>query len=155
MGGILLFDRGLATVNNFIDKYTITNKRIKTKKGVLGGNITKIGLPHIDNISLRQNFSARICGYGDLLVGAAGGTGSKIIIKNIRHPQEIMILINNLRAGSGDNAAQMFDKNGKPGKYQKCRQEDIADWRIAGLLIILGIIAFALFLSSLILVLPW
>ena len=163
LGGILLFARGLgilfiagAIMHRNSIKYTITDRRIKAKTGFGGGNTAEIGLPHIDNISLRQNFAARICGYGDLLVGAAGRTEYKVIIKNIRHPRKIMMLIDNLRTGSSGNIAHIFyTRDEKPGKYQECGREDIADWRVAGVLIILGIIAFALFLSSLILLLPW
>ncbi len=161
LGGILLFAWGLgilfiagAVIHRNSIKYTITNKRIKTKRGVLGGNITEIGLQDIDNISLRQNFTAKICGYGDILIGT-GRMGYKVIIKNIRHPQNIMMLINNLRAGASNNMTSTFDlADDKPTNIRNLprRAFTIGGW--GGFLIILGIIAFAFILSRLVLLFP-
>ncbi len=123
-------------------------------RGVLGGNITEIALPHVDNISVRQNFPARICGYGDILVGA-GRMEYKVIIKNIRRPRNIMMLINNLRTGASNNMTSTLDlADDKPANIRNLpgRAFTIGGW--GGFLIILGIIAFAFILSRLVLLFP-
>ncbi|MDP2913181.1 MAG: PH domain-containing protein [Candidatus Omnitrophota bacterium] len=77
--------------------YTITNRRVRTTRGILGNRIEEIDIAHIRNIYLRQGFSAKVFGYGDVLIGTAGTAGYEIIIKNIEHPQDIMTLIKNLQ----------------------------------------------------------
>lgn len=93
--GLILIIWAIADRENRI--YTITNKRIKTKQGVLANKVDEIEISHIRNVSIKQNFDARIFGYGDILLGTAGTAGYEIILRNIGHPQEIVTLIKQLR----------------------------------------------------------
>lgn len=100
--GWLLFLIGLtffigAMMHRNSIQYTFTNKRIKTKRGILGRKLDEIDLPHIRNISLRQNFDAKILKYGDILIGTSGTAGYEIVIERIKHPQEIIDLIKSLQ----------------------------------------------------------
>ena len=79
--------------------YTITNRRVRTKKGILGRKVDEIDLAHIRNVSLRQDLSAKILNYGDVLIGTAGTAGYEIILEKISHPQEVMTLIKDLQKG--------------------------------------------------------
>ncbi len=104
LGGLLLFVYGVGLIfiiGAFIHrnsiKYTITNKRIRVKKGILGHNVDEIDIAHIRNVSLRQDFSAKILDYGDLFIGTAGTAGYEIIIKGIKGPEDIMFLIKDLQ----------------------------------------------------------
>ncbi len=93
--GILVIIGAIIHRNSMI--YTITNKRVRTKKGILGRKIDEIDLNHIRNVSLRQNLEAKLFGYGDVLIGTAGTAGYEIIIERIKHPQDTMTLIKDLQ----------------------------------------------------------
>ena len=85
----------------FIDRnctlYTITSKRVKTKKGILSCKMDEIDIAHIRNVSLRQTFGAKMFGYGDVLIGTAGTGGYEIIIKGIKDPQDVMGFVKDLQ----------------------------------------------------------
>jgi uncharacterized membrane protein YdbT with pleckstrin-like domain len=104
LGFLLLFAYGIgllfiigAIIHRNSIRYTITNRRIKTKKGIIGKKVDEIDIPHIRNISSRQDFSAKILGYGDILIGTAGTAGYEIIIEKINHPEETVTLIKDLQ----------------------------------------------------------
>ncbi len=108
IGGLLLIFYGLGLlfiIGAFIHrdsiKYTITNKRVITKRGILGRKVDEIDLAHIRNVSLRQDFSGRTFGYGDILIGTAGTAGYEIILTGVKHPQDIMTLIKDLQKREG------------------------------------------------------
>ncbi len=105
LGVLLLFVCGLGVlfiIRVFIHrdsiKYTITNKRIRTKKGILGRKVDEVDIAHIRNISMRQNYDGKILRYGDILIGTAGTAGYEIILEKINHPQETMTLIKDLQS---------------------------------------------------------
>ena len=104
IGFLLLFAYGIGLlfiIGAFIHRnsviYTITNRRVRTKKGILGRKVDEIDLAHIRNVSLRQDLSAKMLGYGDVLIGTAGTAGYEIIIEKIKNPQETMTLIKDLQ----------------------------------------------------------
>jgi uncharacterized membrane protein YdbT with pleckstrin-like domain len=104
IGVLLLFVYGIGLVfiiGAFIHRnsimYTITNKRLKTKKGVIATKVDEIDIPHIRVVSLRQDFSAKLFKYGDVLVGTAGTAGYEINIEKINHPEETIALIKDLQ----------------------------------------------------------
>ena len=110
VGILLLFAYGLGLIiiiGIFINSdsilYTITNKRIRTKRGILSSKIDEIDIDHIRNISLRQDFAGQTLGYGDILISTAGMSGYEIILKNIAHPQKIMALVKDLQSGVHKN----------------------------------------------------
>lgn len=78
-------------------RYTITNRRIRTKTGIFGRKVDEIDIEHIRSVSLRQAFDAKILGYGSVLVGTSGTGGYEINIKNIKQPQEIVALVKDLQ----------------------------------------------------------
>ena len=92
----LLFIIG-AIIHRDSMRYTITNKRVRTKKGVIGKKVDEIDIPHIRVVSLKQNFDARMLGYGDVLVGTAGTAGYEVNIEKIKRPDETIALIKDLQ----------------------------------------------------------
>ena len=100
MGFLLLFVYGLGLIviiasiihRNSI-KYTITNRKIRTKRGILSREIDEIDFSHIRNVLLRQDFSGRILGYGTVLIATAGTGSHEIILGNVKNPKEIMAII--------------------------------------------------------------
>lgn len=108
IGVLLLFYYGLgllfiigAVIHRNSIIYTITNKRVRAKRGILGRKVDEIDLVHIRNVSLRQNLDAKIFGYGDVLIGTAGTAGYEVTIGKIKHPQEAMTLIKDLQKREG------------------------------------------------------
>jgi len=84
-------------------RYTITNKRIKVKRGILLRTFDEIDIAHIRNVRIQQSILFRSFGgqggYGDILIGTAGTAGYEIVIKNIKNPHERAALIKDLQSG--------------------------------------------------------
>jgi uncharacterized membrane protein YvbJ len=78
-------------------RYIITNKRVIVEKGILGKDRYEIDIKHIRNIISKQNFSAKILGYGNILIGTAGTGGYEIVMIGIRDPIERIALIKKLQ----------------------------------------------------------
>lgn len=86
-----------AIVRRNATKYTITNKRIRTKRGVFTNKVDEIEIANIRNISLKQGFLGKTFHFGDMLIGTAGTAGYEIIIEKIKSPQDTMTLIKDLQ----------------------------------------------------------
>jgi predicted nucleic acid-binding Zn ribbon protein len=78
-------------------RYTVTNRRIKVKRGILSNKVDEIDIVHIRNVSLRQDFSGTLFNYGNILIGTAGIAGYEIIINGISRPKEIVDIIKKLQ----------------------------------------------------------
>lgn len=73
--------------------YTITNKRVSARVGIIAKHINEIDIEHIRSVTTKQGILARILGYGNVMIGTAGTGGIEIIIKNIANPEQIKELI--------------------------------------------------------------
>ena len=78
-------------------KYTITNKRVMAKRGVLGKKVDEIDIQHIRCVSVKQGILARMFDDGDILIGTAGTAGYEIIFKSISNPLKTVALIKSLQ----------------------------------------------------------
>ncbi|MEO6748261.1 MAG: PH domain-containing protein [Casimicrobiaceae bacterium] len=54
--------------------FAVTNKRVMMKVGVLSTRSIELLLNKIEAITVNQNFTGRIFGYGDIVVTGSGGT---------------------------------------------------------------------------------
>ena len=72
-------------------KFTLTNKRIILKTGIVQRNSKELMLRKCESINVRQSIMGRILGYGDVIVS----TGEdKDVFKYIKHPMAFSTRIN-------------------------------------------------------------
>jgi predicted Zn finger-like uncharacterized protein len=96
----LIFIIGANLHRNSI-QYTITNLRIKTKRGIVSRELNEIDIAHIRNIAVIQSFSDRLLGVGHVLIGTSGTAGYEISLGDLKYlrAQEIVSFIKNLQIG--------------------------------------------------------
>lgn len=108
LGAILLLAYGLgllliigAIIHRNSIRYTITNLRIKTKRGILSRELNEIDIAHIRNITVKQCFSDMLVGVSQVLIGTSGTAGYEIVLKYLKssRAQEIVSLVKNLQIG--------------------------------------------------------
>ena len=100
--GLLLFGIGLLVLiwivlDRASKRYTVTNKRVIVRKGIIAKHVDEVEIEHIRSINTRQNIWQRLLGYGNVLIGTAGTAGIEIVIKNISNPEGIKDLIRSQR----------------------------------------------------------
>jgi uncharacterized membrane protein YdbT with pleckstrin-like domain len=94
--------------------FVLTSDRLITRTGVIAKHSKEIPLERINDIAFNQSIIERMLGAGDLLIESAGERGQEVI-SNVRHPEQVQLLIykaveeNNDRMfqgrGSGADAA--------------------------------------------------
>lgn len=81
----------------FIDrqskKYTITNRRIIVRRGIIAKNTDEVEIKDIKSINVRQGVIGRMFNYGDILIGSAGHAGIEINMPGVDKPHEVKELI--------------------------------------------------------------
>ncbi|MCX6759954.1 MAG: PH domain-containing protein [Candidatus Nealsonbacteria bacterium] len=104
IGILLLFAFGLGLIiivwiilDRASRRYTITNKRVIVRRGIIAKNVSEIEIKDMRNIITKQNMWARLLGYGDVMIGTAGTAGLEIVIRNIANPEGIKDLIRSQR----------------------------------------------------------
>ena len=104
--GLFLFGIGLLVLiwivlDRASKRYTVTNKRVIVRKGIIAKNVDEVEIEHIRSINTRQSIWQRLLGYGNVLIGTAGTAGIEIVIKNISNPEGIKDLIRSQRKYGG------------------------------------------------------
>lgn len=86
---ILLF----VIFNRYQYTYTITNKRVLSRVGIIAKHVNEVDIDHIRSVTTSQGMMARILGYGNVIIGTAGTGGVEIVIIGIDSPEKIKELI--------------------------------------------------------------
>lgn len=68
------------------DEFTITNKRVVVKTGIISRKTTEMNLSRIESVNIDQSILARLLGYGSITLIGTGGT--KEIFHRINRPIE-------------------------------------------------------------------
>lgn len=68
------------------DEFTITNKRVVVKTGIISRKTTEMNLSRIESVNIDQSILARILGYGSITLIGTGGT--REIFHRISRPLE-------------------------------------------------------------------
>lgn len=77
---------GQAVARRFAE-FSVTNRRIIAKAGVLRKHSLELMLSKVEAISVTQGLLGRILGYGSIIVGGTGGT--KEVFPNVANPEEL------------------------------------------------------------------
>jgi membrane protein YdbS with pleckstrin-like domain len=83
---------------NRLTKMTILDDKLRYETGLLSKTTRTILITRVQDVTVRQSFSQRIFGVGDLSMETAGGASGETIF-NIDRPREIADLINHLSQG--------------------------------------------------------
>lgn len=101
-GAILLpfFGLGLiplvyALLDRNTKTFTLTNKRVSTKVGIISRHIHEVSIRDVRNINVRQGIIERLFGLGTIEVGSAGTAGIEISFAGVKNPTTIRDKIRN------------------------------------------------------------
>jgi len=104
IGGLLVFGYGLgllviliAIIDRKSKVFTITNKRVKSKAGIISRSIHEVFVKDIRSVNLQQGVLERLFGLGTINVGSAGTAGIEVSFKGILQPIEIKEKIQKLK----------------------------------------------------------
>lgn len=71
-------------IDMWTSEFTITNKRVIIKTGLISINTVEINLQRIESVNVDQSILGRILGFGDIDIVGTGGTREKF--SNIVNP---------------------------------------------------------------------
>jgi uncharacterized protein YggL (DUF469 family) len=74
---------------SLVEKYALTNERIKVVRGMLSRDVENYELVRIQDIDLTQNVSERVMGIGDITIRGADSSQPTIVLRNIPKPDEV------------------------------------------------------------------
>jgi len=73
--------------------YTLTNKRVTQKRGIIGKDLSEVDLKDIRNVLVKYGVLDRILGIGNIGVGTAAQAGIEIKMNGCRNPERVRQLI--------------------------------------------------------------
>ena len=73
--------------------YTLTNKRVMSKVGIISRKIHEVGVRDIRNINVKQGILERLFGLGTVEIASAGTAGVEISFAGIKDPMRARDLI--------------------------------------------------------------
>lgn len=104
IGGLLVIAYGLgllviliAIIDRKCKIFTITNKRVKSKAGIISRSIHEVFVKDIRSVNLQQGILERLFGLGTVNIGSAGTAGIEVSFKGISQPMEIKEKIQKLK----------------------------------------------------------
>jgi len=74
---------------SLVEKYTLTNERLKITHGMVGRNVENFELIRIQDIDFKQNMSERMFGIGDINIKGADASDPEVVLRNISKPEEV------------------------------------------------------------------
>ena len=73
-------------IDRYTDEFTITNKRVVIKTGLISRKTVELNLTKIESVNVDQTVMGRIFGFGSISIIGIGGTHEVFV--NIRKPLE-------------------------------------------------------------------
>ncbi|HZK95920.1 MAG TPA: PH domain-containing protein [Prolixibacteraceae bacterium] len=73
-------------IDRYTDEFTITNKRVVIKTGLISRKTVELNLTKIESVNVDQTIMGRIFGFGNISIIGIGGT--REVFVNIRKPLE-------------------------------------------------------------------
>ena len=89
--GLLIIILALLDRNTRI--YTLTNKRVMSKAGIISRQVHEVGIRDIRAINVKQGILERIFGLGTVEVGSAGTAGIEVTFVGITSPVSVRDMI--------------------------------------------------------------
>jgi uncharacterized membrane protein YdbT with pleckstrin-like domain len=92
---IVLVTLGWAMLETIFWKYTVTDRRIFVRHGLLSVTEETARLGRVQDITLRQSIFDRLFGVGTLSIDTAGTEGGALDFRGLRQPTEVRELVEN------------------------------------------------------------
>ena len=83
------------TANLNSTTYTLTNQRLIIKSGLIGKKEEQIDLVRIKDIMVKQSLKDRALGVGEILITSSDPSTPKMILLDIREPNEVKEILRN------------------------------------------------------------
>ena len=74
---------------SLVEKYVITNERVKIIKGMVSRDIENFELIRIQDIDVKQNLSERVLRIGDITIRGADASAEEIVLRTVRDPEGV------------------------------------------------------------------
>jgi len=73
--------------------YTVSNKRVVQKRGIIGKALSEVDLKDIRNVVLQYGVLGRLLGFGNLGLATAGTGGIEILMRGCKNPDYVRSLV--------------------------------------------------------------
>jgi uncharacterized membrane protein YdbT with pleckstrin-like domain len=74
---------------SLVEKYILTNERIKIVHGLLSRQVENFELVRVQDIDFKQNVGERVLGIGDISIRGHDPSTPEITLRNIQNPEEV------------------------------------------------------------------
>ena len=74
---------------SMVEKYILTNERIKIVHGLLSRQIENFELVRIQDIDFKQNVGERVLGIGDIFIRGHDASDPVVTLRNVTGPEEV------------------------------------------------------------------
>ncbi|MBP7510007.1 MAG: PH domain-containing protein [Prolixibacteraceae bacterium] len=77
--------------------FTTTNKRVRSKTGIISRSIHEVSIKDIRSVNLQQGILERLFGLGSINIGSAGTAGIEVSFKGVINPTMVKEKIQELK----------------------------------------------------------
>lgn len=92
-------------INRFGTRYTVTNKRVYRRRGIISKDEGIVRSADIRDVGLDQGIVNRLLRYGDVNISTAGRGGTEITFRKVGNPAGVRKKVEQVRneSGSGES----------------------------------------------------
>ena len=94
--------------------YVITTDELYRKTGFLRRDVENLSHGMIQNTSCNQSLLERALSFGDVMVFTAGTDSTELVLMNVKQPQRIMEIINDVTDDSNESPNSSASSEGSP-----------------------------------------
>lgn len=87
-----------ATISILSSQYTVSNKRIISKRGLISVRISEVWINDIRGVNFSRSLWQALIGTGNIVIGTAATGGAEIVITGVAGAKRMVDKINSLRS---------------------------------------------------------
>ena len=114
---ILLVALGLTVVIGFVRRmatvYTITNRRLNIKRGIIARDIQETRLERVQNVSYSQTAFERMLNVGSVDFDTASDAENTFVFSGVADPQEVVTQVDKATSAGAAGSHGLGDPDGK------------------------------------------
>jgi uncharacterized membrane protein YdbT with pleckstrin-like domain len=111
---IVLVVLGLTVLIGFVKRvattYTITNRRLNIKRGIVSRTIQETRLERVQNVNYTQSVVQRMLQIGDVDFDTAAGDDYNFVFEGVADPDEVVEAVDHATRSLGTSAAGLGDE---------------------------------------------
>jgi uncharacterized membrane protein YdbT with pleckstrin-like domain len=96
---------GITVLAGFVKRvatsYTITNRRLHIKRGIVSRTIQETRLERVQNVNFTQSVVQRVLGIGDVDFDTAAGDDYNFVFSGVSDPADVVHRVDEATRGSG------------------------------------------------------